>query len=180
MADHDDNRPIIDTGYLHGRNSPSGVGGPSRREFLTTLAAFGVSAILPGAALLAQASPAGTKPRLIDLHHHIFPPAFLAITQDQFQKSLELSQWTPQKALAEMDENGVATSIASITGPGIWFGDVQSARTLARKCNDYLAQLVRDHPGRVGFLPQYRSPTRKAACGRSSTLSTCSRRTESV
>lgn len=34
----------------------------------------------------------------------------------------------------------------------VWFGDVQAARTLARKCNEYLAQLVRDFPDRFGFF----------------------------
>jgi hypothetical protein len=95
MAYHDRNSSIVDTGHPHGHNSPSSARGPSRREFLTTLAAFGVSTILPGAALLAPAPPAGTKQRLIDLHHHIFPRAFLTVTQDQFQKSLALSEWTP-------------------------------------------------------------------------------------
>lgn len=51
-----------------------------------------------------------------------------------------------------MDKNGVATAILSITTPGIWFGDAQAARTLARKCNDYAAQMVRDNPARFGFF----------------------------
>ncbi|MEP6709618.1 MAG: amidohydrolase family protein [Verrucomicrobiota bacterium] len=63
-----------------------------------------------------------------------------------------VSEWTPEKALAEMEKNGVATGILSITTPGIWFGDVQAARVLSRKCNEYGAQLVRDHPGRFGFF----------------------------
>jgi predicted TIM-barrel fold metal-dependent hydrolase len=51
-----------------------------------------------------------------------------------------------------MDTSGVATAIVSITAPGIWFGDVKAARTLARKCNDYAAQLVVDYPSRFGFF----------------------------
>jgi 6-methylsalicylate decarboxylase len=51
-----------------------------------------------------------------------------------------------------MDDNGVATAIVSITNPGIWFGDVQAARSLARHCNEYAAQLIRDYPGRFGFF----------------------------
>ena len=49
-------------------------------------------------------------------------------------------------------KNGVATSIVSITIPGIWFGGTQAARTRARRCNEYAAQLVEDHPGRFGFF----------------------------
>jgi predicted TIM-barrel fold metal-dependent hydrolase len=60
--------------------------------------------------------------------------------------------WSPQTTIAEMDQNGVATSIVSISTPAIWFGNSQSARTLARKCNEYAAQLVKDYPGRFGFF----------------------------
>jgi predicted TIM-barrel fold metal-dependent hydrolase len=124
--------------------------GPSRREFLTAITAVGIGTILPRAALIAQVPAAGAKPRLIDVHHHVFPPAFLAATPDALPAWNP--EWTPQKALAEMDANGVATAIASVTAPGIWSGDVQAARALARKCNDYSAQLVRDYPGRFGFF----------------------------
>src|SRR5438445_6125764 len=51
-----------------------------------------------------------------------------------------------------MDQNGVETSIVSVSTPGVWFGNAQSARTLARKCNEYAAQLVKDYPGRFGFF----------------------------
>ena len=61
-------------------------------------------------------------------------------------------EWSPQHTLAEMDNNGVAASIVSISAPGIWFGNPQSVRTLARKINEYGAQLVRDHPGRFGLF----------------------------
>ena len=106
----------------------------ARREFLTALAAFGVGTLLPSCGLSAQAAASDAKRQLIDVHHHIFPPAFLAATQDALPKWN--SEWSPQKMLTEMDTNGVATAIVSITSPGVWFGDVQAARTLARKCND--------------------------------------------
>ncbi len=59
---------------------------------------------------------------------------------------------TPRKALEEMDGRGVATAVLSITTPGIWFGDAQAARTLARQCNEYAAQMVKDNPTRFGFF----------------------------
>ena len=74
------------------------------------------------------------------------------IAQQQGYLPARILNWSPQNALAEMDQNGVATSIVSISTPGIWFGDAQSARTLARKCNEYAAQLVKDYPGRFGFF----------------------------
>ena len=51
-----------------------------------------------------------------------------------------------------MDQNGVQTSIVSVSTPGVWFGNAQSARALARKCNEYAAQLVNDYPGRFGLF----------------------------
>jgi predicted TIM-barrel fold metal-dependent hydrolase len=130
----------------------------SRRQVLTALASFGASTILPVRALLAQTSTAGNNPRLIDVHHHILPPVYMAearnrvIAQGQGYLPATVLQWTPENSLIEMDQNGVTTAIVSISTPGIWFGDVQAARTLARRCNEYSARLVRDHPGRFGFF----------------------------
>ena len=132
---------------------------PSRRQFLTALACFAASTNpTVKAALMAQTSTASTKPHLIDVHHHILPPFYMAearervIAQGQGYLPATVLQWTPKDSLAEMDQNGVATAIVSISTPGIWFGGVQAARTLARKCNEYSARLVRDHPGRFGFF----------------------------
>lgn len=117
---------------------------PSRREFL--------------AAALAQAARPAPGAQLIDVHHHILPPAYLAEARarllEQAQAGLPpgVLQWTPERAIAEMDQNGVATAIVSISTPGVWFGDAQAARSLARKCNEYAAQLARDHPARFGFF----------------------------
>jgi 6-methylsalicylate decarboxylase len=158
MTYHDHRHPIVGTRGDQVQVCQSGTCGGSRREFLTTLAAFGVSAFVPGGALIAQTSGPTSKSRLIDLHHHILPPVYLAeardrlIAQQQGYLPASVLEWSPKNALAEMDQNGVGTSIVSISTPGIWFGNAQSARTLARKCNEYAAQLVKDHPGRFGFF----------------------------
>ncbi len=130
---------------------------PRRREFLTSLAAFGAWALLPGR-LLPQTSAPATRLRLIDLHHHMLPPAYMAearhrvVAQGQGYLPPTVLQWTPENSLAEMDQAGVATAILSISTPGVWFGAVHEARSLARKCNEYAARLVRDHPGRFGLF----------------------------
>jgi predicted TIM-barrel fold metal-dependent hydrolase len=51
-----------------------------------------------------------------------------------------------------MDKAGVATSITSVTTPGLSFADVPLGRRLARECNDYAAKLRADYPGRFGIF----------------------------
>ncbi len=51
-----------------------------------------------------------------------------------------------------MDKAGVATAMLSVMQPGVWFGDDEQGRSLARRCNDYAAQLVKDHPGKFGMF----------------------------
>ncbi len=51
-----------------------------------------------------------------------------------------------------MDKNGVATAICGLVQPGVWLGDVQESRSMARYCNEYGAKMVADHPGRFGLF----------------------------
>jgi len=154
MAGHDDR--VLARDELHGHNSQPSAFFPSRREFLSTLAALGVSTIVPSAASAAQASLAGNKPRLIDVHHHFSPPFYGKETGGRaFSYGMgdrRMLQWTPEASLAEMDKGGVECAILSLTTPAVWFGDLQADRSLARRCNEYAAQLVSDHPGRFGFF----------------------------
>ena len=131
-----------------------------RREFLTSLGAFGASMILPSGGLFAQAVPAARsgKPNRIDVHHHVLTTPYMQSQRERILSAIDSARipqvlgWTPAKAIEEMDKYGVATGIASLGGPGIWLGDVQASRSLARASNEYTAQLVRDHPGRFGLF----------------------------
>ena len=94
-------------------------------------------------------------PHRIDTHHHVYPPAYLAQERERIQKTTHalfarLLEWTPARAVEIMDKNGIATAIASISAPGIWFGDAALARRTARECNEYCARLSSDHAGRFG------------------------------
>jgi predicted TIM-barrel fold metal-dependent hydrolase len=98
-------------------------------------------------------------PFRIDVHHHVFPPPFLAAqgalnpAWNPQKPPAMVKDWTPQTTIDEMDANGVAVAIVSMsTAPGLWFGDKSAACRLARIWNDYAAGLVRDHRGRFGFF----------------------------
>ena len=133
------------------------------------LAALGAATALPFELSATDTPLANLPPGLIDLHHHILPPAYMAEARDrvvaQYQGTLPaaVASWTPQEALAEMDRSGVATAIVSISTPGVWFGDKVAARRLARTCNEYAARLVRDHPGRFGFFAAVPLPDQEGA-----------------
>ena len=95
----------------------------------------------------------------IDVHHHVLPDFYIeaqrgaGITGTAYRG---FPEWTPEKSLAVMEANDIDAAILSFTSPGIWFGDIAQTRDLARRCNDYLARLARDRPGRFGgfaFLP---------------------------
>jgi predicted TIM-barrel fold metal-dependent hydrolase len=135
----------------------------SRRGFLKFAGAAGSTALLCPCHALAQ-TPVATAAHRVDVHHHMTPPIWIREAREQIAATnrnlAPIADWTPQRSLDEMDRNGVASAIASVTNPGIWFGDAAAARKLARGCNDYLAQLARDHPRRFGAFATLPLPDR--------------------
>jgi predicted TIM-barrel fold metal-dependent hydrolase len=138
-------------------DQPGLLANPSRRRMLATLGAVGASTLLPMNTLLA-APQAAAKPGRIDVHFHMLPPRYMqeehervSIAHGAVAPSAMLS-WTPQKAIDVMDEAGVATGIASISTPGVWYGDVAAGRRLAREWSEFAAQAMHDYPGRFGLF----------------------------
>ena len=102
-------------------------------------------------------TPVVAKTNLIDVHHHFVPPFYLSENRDRIatsgggQNPAWLS-WTPEQAIAAMDKQGVATAVLSLTFPGVWFGDPHAAAQMARRVNEYAADLARSRPGRFGLF----------------------------
>ena len=92
--------------------------------------------------------------RRIDTHHHVVPPDYAAWLRRKgsLAGGLPIPDWSPEAALALMDERGVATAILSVSTPGVHLGDDAEARALARDVNEFAAAMVRSHPGRFGFF----------------------------
>jgi 6-methylsalicylate decarboxylase len=138
-----------------------------RRKFLAGLAATGLGAVATGGQIRsARAAPAR---RLIDVHSHMIPPFYLEQNRERIAGSRggEISrawlEWSPQQTLDAMDQYGVETSMLSLSTPGVWFGDAQEARTLARKVNDFGADLARKNPGRFGLFAAIPLPDTEGA-----------------
>jgi predicted TIM-barrel fold metal-dependent hydrolase len=113
------------------------------------------AAVALGGSGFAQAD----GPRIIDTHHHIYPPKYVGPNLDRLLKDTSTlppaayTSWTPQFALDQMEKAGVATALVSMTSPGSWFDDGDDhARTRARICNEFGAQMIKDHPGRFGMF----------------------------
>jgi 6-methylsalicylate decarboxylase len=103
----------------------------------------------------AQAIEDDVTAHRIDTHHHIYPPHYVAKEEQRLRATThalfaKVQAWTPRQAVEAMDRNGIATAVVSISAPGVWFGDNAAARALARACNEYAADMVRDFKGRFG------------------------------
>jgi predicted TIM-barrel fold metal-dependent hydrolase len=122
----------------------------NRREFFTAgAAAFGAATMIPRAWSWAQGAP---RPFRIDTHTHYSTPKLFDLATSRGVNQATLKDWTPEKMLKQMEEGSVATSILSVSDPGVHAGDNQAARALAREANEYAARVVRDYPGRFGFF----------------------------
>lgn len=124
---------------------------PSRRQFLTGLAALGAAALVPtagslleaaGTAAGPQATGAKKRPRRVDVHHHpALPNSGPQVRTTQTGPAPTV--WTPQTALAMMDEGGCDLTILSSGG---------NDGPRCREYNEYMAKLVSDYPGRFGMF----------------------------
>jgi predicted TIM-barrel fold metal-dependent hydrolase len=140
---------------------------PTRRTALASIAGLAAGTVLAGRAR-AQTS---TLHGLIDVHHHFYPPPLVAAANAYGAKrgippaGGPIGAWTPDRTLAEMDANGIATAVLSLASSGgVWFDQPPAQwAPLARACNDYAAGMMRDHPGRFGLFATLPMPDVDAA-----------------
>jgi 6-methylsalicylate decarboxylase len=88
----------------------------------------------------------------IDTHHHIIPPFYFEEAEEggELTGGLTPPPWSSDRALEFMDSLDVDAAITSISTPGVHLGDDAKARKLARRCNEYAAELISEHPARFG------------------------------
>ncbi len=122
----------------------------SRRQFLAGFGTLGAATILRTPIAFGQ-----TEGKLIDTHHHFYPPAYLK-RQMEWESARKIPpfpgvpDWTPARAIEQMDKSGVRTAVLSLAStPGLWFDDgAEAANKTARMCQDYAAEMRKDYPGR--------------------------------
>jgi len=92
------------------------------------------------------------SPRRIDVHFHLIPPFYseAVYTAGRGPAVGRYPDWTPQLALELMDACGIEVALTSLAQPGVGFGDAATAKALARRCNDYAAELIARWPRRFG------------------------------
>lgn len=158
MANRNVDCPITGAGGDRANSSRSETFGRSRREFLTTVAAFGLTSVAPVGELIALTAASSTKRSLIDVHHHIVPPFYLAENRDRIvaagggRMNPAFLSWTPELMIAAMNKSGVSTAVLSLAPVAFWYGDREAAARMSRRVNEYAADLVRNHPGRFGHF----------------------------
>jgi predicted TIM-barrel fold metal-dependent hydrolase len=96
----------------------------------------------------------------IDTHAHFLPSfyrqALIANGHAKPDGMPAIPPWDAQSHLEFMESQGISKSYLSISSPGVHFGDDSAAKTLARECNNYAAELRKRHAGKFGsfaFLP---------------------------
>lgn len=92
--------------------------------------------------------------RRIDTHHHYIPDFYRTDMEAHHVTAggWPTPDWSKEAAIALMDAEEISTGIASVSSPGTHFGDDAKARVLARKVNDFGAELVKDRPDRFGLF----------------------------
>lgn len=103
----------------------------------------------------------------IDVHAHYVPDgyrdALVAHGHAQPDGMPQIPAWSAGEHVAAMDRLGVATSLLSISSPGVHLGDGATVVDLAREVNEEGRRAVVDHPGRFGLLAALPLPDVDAA-----------------
>ncbi|MEV6537141.1 amidohydrolase family protein [Streptomyces sp. NPDC051639] len=88
----------------------------------------------------------------IDVHTHVVPPFWAEELPSHGgdPSGWSTPAWSPEAHLAFMNDQQVATSVLSLTAPSVVAWEGQERRDMARRVNEYVAELVSRYPGRFG------------------------------
>ena len=105
-----------------------------------------------------------TKQR-IDVHTHLIPPFWAEELKSHGgdPSGWGAPQWSPEQLLKFMDDEEIAVSVLSLTAPGIEGWEGAARIDIARRVNDYGAQLMEKRPDRFGYFTTLALPDMDAA-----------------
>jgi aminocarboxymuconate-semialdehyde decarboxylase len=88
----------------------------------------------------------------IDVHQHVVPTFWAKElpTHGGDPSGTVIPPWSPQSAIDMMDSQEIATGILSLTAPGVARWYKMERRQMARRVNEYTADLVAKRPDRFG------------------------------
>ncbi len=97
---------------------------------------------------------------MIDVHFHLIPQFYRdAVYEAGTGPAIgRYPDWTPALALELMDKHWIALAMLSLGQPGVGFLAADKAADFGRRCNDYSAELIAQHPKRFGcfgLLPMH-------------------------
>ncbi|MBQ9955451.1 MAG: amidohydrolase [Eggerthellaceae bacterium] len=128
----------------------------TRRSFLKAGAAAAATAAAFGA--IPGCSDKGSSPEggeganttgggklgpIIDVHHHALEDWMIAVAK---KAGMPAASWTVEADIEAMDQAGITASILSFPTPA------PRDNATVRTSNEFMAQLVADHPSRYGFF----------------------------
>lgn len=103
--------------------------------------------------------------RSIDMHAHISPESYIRAVEagddwygisglsHQFHRMVPRTMWSPEQRLTDMDSLGVDVHVLSTNAVFYCYDrDAATVTAMDRECNDYVSQLVKDHPDRFAGL----------------------------
>jgi predicted TIM-barrel fold metal-dependent hydrolase len=92
------------------------------------------------------------SPRRIDVHFHLIPQFYAdeVYAAGSGPAIGRYPDWSEPLALEVMDRFGIELALTSLAQPGVQFCAPDKAKALARRCNDYAADLNARFPKRFG------------------------------
>jgi 6-methylsalicylate decarboxylase len=94
----------------------------------------------------------GAAAGMIDVHFHLIPQFYReAVYEAGTGPAIgRYPDWTPELALELMDKQWIALAMLSLGQPGVGFLPDDKAAACGRRCNEYSAELIAQHPKRFG------------------------------
>jgi len=88
----------------------------------------------------------------IDVHHHLVPPFWAEALSGHGgdPSGWHSPAWSADTSLAFMDAQRIATAVLSLTAPGVTGWETAGRREMARRVNEFGAELVARRPDRFG------------------------------